>query len=183
MFGWLKAGPAGPATALAMIGPKTADAVLFVGARNPSAAAETGAVTRLNGRTVVAGEGEASAAATARAAERAGALLEFVDAPPDALPFDAGTFRIVVLPELAQWPAEHRAARLAEAVRVLEPGGRVVAMTGGTGPGLLGRLWPQPSLDEQTVIDLLTRSGLAAARRLAEAEKTCYYEARKAREV
>ena len=39
-----------------MIGPRAADSVLFVGASRPAFAAEVGAVTRLNGRTVVIGD-------------------------------------------------------------------------------------------------------------------------------
>jgi SAM-dependent methyltransferase len=116
-----------------------------------------------------------------RAAEQAGALIEFVAAPPDALPFDADTFDIVSTAELAEWPAERRLPRLHEAVRVLRPGGRIILMVGGTGPGLLGRFSRQPTLDAETVIGLLTRTGLAACRKLAEADSVAYYEARKAR--
>ena len=181
MFRWFKHGSPGPTAALAMIGPKAADTVVFVGARHPSLAAETGTVTRLNGRTVVVGRGADAAAAVERAAEQAGALLEFIDAPADALPFDAASCRIVVLTDLADWPADQRTTRVHEAVRVLEPGGRVVVMMGGAG-GLLGRLTPSPSVDADAVIGLLTRSGLVAARKLAEADRVTYYEARKARE-
>jgi SAM-dependent methyltransferase len=179
MFGWLKHGTPRPAAALAMIGPKPADTVLFVGARHPAIAAETGTVTRLNGRTIVAGQG-ADAAAVARAADQAGALLEFAEAPPDALPFDSAAFRIVVLTDLAHWPADQRGPRVTEAVRVLEPGGRLVVMTGSS--GLRGRLSPSPQLDSDAAIGLLTRAGLVAARRLAETDGITYYEARKPRD-
>lgn len=182
MFGWLKAGTSRPATWLAMIGPRAADAVLVLGAREPSIAAEIGTVTRLNGRTVVVDEGAGAAEATERAAEIAGALLEFVAAPADALPFDAATFHIVVTPELADWPAERRVQRLYEAVRVLQPGGRVVVMIGGPGRGLFGKFARRPSLDTDTVLNLLTRSGLLAGRRLAETDGIAFYEARKARD-
>jgi SAM-dependent methyltransferase len=182
MFGWLKAGASGPATWLAMVGPRAADAVLVLGAREPSIAAEIGAVTRLNGRTVVVDQGAGAAAATERAGEIAGALLEFVAAPAEALPFDTATFHIVVAPELADWPAEQRAPRLAEAVRVLQPGGRVVVMVGGPGRGPFGKFARRPSLDTDTVLGLLTRSGLLAGRRLAETAGFTFYEARKARD-
>jgi SAM-dependent methyltransferase len=181
MFRWLKRPAAGPVTALAMIGPKPADAVLFVGISHPAAAAGTGAVTRLNGRTVVAAEGPAAAALTERAAGQEGALVEFADAPADALPFEAATFRIVVLTDLATTPADRRAAVVGEAVRVLEPGGRVIVMVGGAGPGWLGRFVRQPGLEKDVVLDLLLRAGLAATRRLAEADRVAYYEGRKAR--
>lgn len=165
-----------------MIGPRAADAVLVLGAREPSVAAEIGTVTRLNGRTVVVDESAGAAAAIERAAEITGALLEFVPAPADALPFDTATFHIVVTPELADWPAERRAPRLAEAVRVLQPGGRIVVMIGGPGRGPFGKFARRPSLDTDAVLGLLTRSGLLAGRRLAETDGIAFYEARKARD-
>jgi hypothetical protein len=71
-----------------MVGPRAADAVLFLGASDPAIAAEIGTVTRLNGRTVVLAEQGDAEAPVERAAEQAGALVEFVTAPLDALPFD-----------------------------------------------------------------------------------------------
>lgn len=189
MFGWLKRGSSRPATAVAMIGPRAADAVLFQGSAEPAIAAAVGTVTRLNGRTVVVGEDAAAEGGVTRAADEAGALLEFTAAPLDALPFDAGTFHVVVVPGPSAWPADRRAPRLAEAVRVLLPGGRIIAIDGG-GPrgltgGLAGGLKPagyDRRLDPDAVTSLLLRAGLVAARKLADAEGTRYYEARKSRE-
>lgn len=185
MFRWLRPAPAGPAASLAMLGPKPADAALIIGTRGAggaAVAADMGAVTRLNGRTVVADTGADAETAVARAAERTGALVEFVDAPADALPFDAASFTLVILPELAAWPDDRRAARLAEAVRVLQPGGRVAVLMGGAGGGLVGRFRAHaPSLDDDTTVALLGRSGLVAARRLAQTEGVTYFEARKPR--
>jgi len=180
MFAWLKRTSTRPATALAMIGPRAADAVLFQGASEPAIAGETGTVTRLNGRTVIVGEAGAEAVAT-RAAEQAGALIEFIAAPLDALPFDSGTFHIVVTPGVSHWPAERRGRRLAEAVRVLQPGGRLILIEGGPDRGWLGRLSRPPVLEAGTLTGLLLEAGLVAARRLAEADGGTYYEARKAR--
>ncbi len=184
MVRWFRPGPSASATALAMIGPRPKDEVLFLGARDPSFAAETGAVTRLNGRTVVVGEDAAAAATTERAAGLAGALLEFVPAPFDRLPFDSASFDLVVAPELADWPAERRGPRLAEAVRVLRPGGRMVLMVGEARRGFLGRVLARrrrPVPASERVVELLTWSGVLAARRLAEENGVTYYEGRKAR--
>lgn len=171
----------GPATSLAMIGPRAADSVLFLGAGRPSFAAEVGAVTRLNGRAVVVGD-KSLEADVDRAAEQTGALLEFHSAPLEALPFEASSFVIVVTTELAEWPADARGTRLAEAMRVLQPGGRMILIVGGPGDGVLGRLKPRPTLETDAVLNLLTRCGLGATRRLAEANGIAYYEGRKSRD-
>jgi SAM-dependent methyltransferase len=182
VFGWLKREAQAPATSLAMVGPRAADSVLFLGAGRPQFAAEVGAVTRLNGRTVVVGD-KSDEPAVDRAAGEAGALLEFATAPRDAtLPFDNDTFHLVVTTELADWPAETRGPRLAEGVRTLQPGGRVILIVGGPGDGLMGRLTARPTLDTESVLMLLTRCGLVATRKLAEANGVVYFEGRKARE-
>ena len=165
-----------------MIGPRAADSVLFVGATRPSFAAEVGAVTRLNGRTVVVGD-KALEPAVDRAAELAGALVEFTDGPLDTLPFASGTFHLVVTTELAEWPADLRSPRLAEAVRVLQGGGRLILIVGGPGDGMLGKFSARPTLGTNDVLNRLTRTGLVANRRLAEANGIAYYEGRKSREL
>ena len=109
-----------------MIGPRAADAVLVLGAREPSIRGGNRHRDRLNGRTVVVGDSAAAETAIDRAAEEAGRPAR-IHHPRrvDALPFDRDTFHIVVTPELADWPADGARTRLAEAVRVLQPGGRV----------------------------------------------------------
>lgn len=165
-----------------MIGPRAADSVLFVGANRPAFAAEVGAVTRLNGRTVVIGE-KALEPAVDRAAELAGALVEFTDGPLDTLPFATGTFHLVVSADLAEWPVDVRSPRLAEAVRVLQPGGRLILIVGGPGEGMLGKFSARPTLPPNDVMNLLTRTGLVATRKLADANGIAYYEGRKSREL
>ena len=178
MFEWFKQQPLGPATSLAMIGPRPADNVLFVGASRPAFAAEVGAVTRLNGRTVVVGD-KTLEATVDRAAVLAGALLEFSDAPFDTLPYAREAFDIVATTELAEWPVEARSARLAEMVRVLRPGGRAILIVGGPGEGLLGKFASRPTLGPNDVLNLLIRCGLVATRKLAETDGVTYYEGRK----
>ena len=180
MFGWLRRGTARPDTALAMIGARASDHVLFLGARNPSVAAENGTITRLNGRTVVAGQGADAATRAEQAAASAGAILEFVDAPPGALPFADSTFHIVVIHDVAVGSTE-AATVLAEAARVLEPGGRIILIFGEPARGMFGSLNPPPPPETDTVVTLLIRAGFTAARRLASAEGVTYFEARKPR--
>ena len=180
MFGWLKRGPARPDTALAMIGSRASDDVLFLGARDPTVAAENGTITRLNGRTVVAGQGAADKARVEDAAGKAGAILEFVDTPLTALPFAAATFHIVVIRDLALGSADATPV-VAEAMRVLQPGGRIILIFGEPARGMLSALNPPPTPAADTVVILLQRVGFAAARRLAEEAGVSYFEARKAR--
>ena len=182
MFGWMKRTPSLPDTALAMVGPRSSDEVLVLGAEDPSLAAEIGAITRLNGRTVVVGEGRSQETATTRAAEKAGALLEFTDAPLVPLPFGDATFHIVVVSDLTDWPRDLCAPRLAEAIRVLQPGGRLVVLTGKPRRSRLTLAKDRPTLSSELVLGLLSNSDLLATRRLAEADGVAYYEARKARE-
>jgi SAM-dependent methyltransferase len=164
-----------------MIGSRASDDVLFLGVRDPAVAAENGTITRLNGRTVVAGRGSAEKARVEAAAVKAGAIVEFVDAPLTELPFAAGTFHIVVIPDLAVGSAE-ATPTVAEAVRVVQPGGRIILMFGEPARGMLGSLNPAPQPASDVVVMLLTRAGLVASRRLAEAEGVTYFEARKGRE-
>jgi SAM-dependent methyltransferase len=164
-----------------MIGTRASDAVLFLGARDPSLAAENGTITRLNGRTVVVGQGAEAATRSEQAATKAGAILEFVDAPVTALPFEAEAFQIVVVQDLALGSADG-VSTLAEAVRVLKPGGRIMLIFGEPARGVLGSLNPPPAPATEVVVTLLQRAGLIAARRLALTEGVAYFEARKARD-
>lgn len=180
MFGWLKRRRLVPAGFLAMIGPRASDDVLFLGAKNPALAAEAGTVTRLNGRTVVVGRGAEAVTRTERAATHAGAILEFVDAPFTALPFDAGTFHIVVATE-TDWTAANQTAWLMEAARVLLPGGRIILVEGPPTSGAFRPPAANKPPDGEAVQTLLTATGFVAARRLAQADGMTYYEGRKAR--
>jgi SAM-dependent methyltransferase len=175
MFGWFRRGSRRPATSVAMVGPRASDAVLFLGAGDPALAAGTGAVTRLNGQTVVVLQGADLARRVSEAAEREGALLDTIDAPLESLPLDRDSFNIVVAPDIASWPASARTGRLAEATRVLKPGGRLIATTG---DGRRGRPSPVQGFDP---IAELTALGLVAARKLAETDGVTYYEARRPR--
>jgi SAM-dependent methyltransferase len=181
LFGFWRRAPSLPDTALAMVGPRSRDEVLVVGTQDLSLAAEIGAITRLNGRTVVMGEGPAEAAATTRAAEKAGALLEFIEGPLVPLPFGDATFHIVLVPDLMDWPSDLYAPRLAEAIRVLEPGGRLVILTGKPRRSRLALAKDRPTVSSGVVLGLLSGTDLLAARKLAEADGVAYYEARKAR--
>ena len=165
-----------------MIDPRPGNNVVFLGADRPSLAGESGALTGLNGRTVVIAQGPEAGKRIEQAAGKAGALVEFVDAPLDALPLDADAFDLAVVPDLAAWPSWACGARMAEAMRILRPGGRVIIMAAQKRGGIFGALPNQsPTLATETVLTLLANVGAIAARRLAEVDGIAYYEARKRR--
>lgn len=182
MFGWLRRGPTRPGTALAMIGPRSSDHVLVLGASGAAVAAESGAVTRLNGRTVLVGHGADAATRTEQAAAKAGAIVEFIETPPATatLPFGAATFHIVVIADLAVGSTD-AGPTLADATRVLQPGGRIILIFGEPARGMFAALKPAPPPEKEAVLNLLVRAGLVAGRLLAMSEGVAYFEARKAR--
>ena len=75
------------------------------------------------------------------------------------------------MPEFDSWPPDTRGPRLSDAIRVLRPGGRII---------LLLKQTKKPAAKD--TLDALSAAGFSAARRLAEAEGTEYYEARKSRD-
>ena len=167
-------------TAVAMIDPRPGDAILFVGGGDPPLAGECGAVAGLNGRTVVVDANASLAGRVEAAAVNAGALVEFTAAPPPTLPFATGTFSVVVVPDLADWPEEERQTRFTEVFRVAQPGARIVMLV----THKRGLPWScasaqAPARDQ--VLHLFTRAGAVAARELANTDGVAYYEGRKPR--
>jgi SAM-dependent methyltransferase len=182
MFRWFRRAPDLPDAALAMVAPRAADAVLFLGASAAPLVGATSAVTRLNGRTVVLVRNAAEAAATERAAADAGGLLETVPAQPGPLPFESASFHLVVLPGFDRAPVSTRQPQLAGAARLLTPGGRLLVTTGEPRRGWKGQIGQPPArVSTDEVLNLLRTTGLAAVRKLAEADGVTYYEARRSR--
>ena len=181
MFRWFRFAPPARETALAMVDPRPGDALLVVGASAPRLAALCAAVTGLNGRAVVVGRRATDKSEIDTAAGKAGALIEFIAAPPAKLPLDPNIFDVIVIPKLDD-KVESTAAMLAEAVRVAKPAGRIIAITGEKRRRLLGVFSPptEGSAAEAN-IGLLKNAGTVAARRLAEVDGVGYYEARKPR--
>lgn len=188
MLRWFRPGLPPHQAALAMIGVRAGDAVLFTDAGEPALAAEVALVTGLNGRTVVVDRAGEARARVERAAAEAGALLEFEEGPADRLPFDRDTFDVVVVTLAADrsQPTAGRAV-IAEAFRLLRPGGRAIVRTpaaragifGAAGSGTGGTGRPPPP---QSPLDLLQRAGAVAARKLADVKGVSFYEARKPRD-
>ena len=115
---------------VAMVDPRPGNALLVIGTCHPRLAAACAAVTGLNGRTVIVGRGAIEQKLVDDAAAAAGALVEFVDAPPAMLPLDPDTFDVVVIAQRADVTHANDPAIVAEAFRVAKPAGRIIIVTG-----------------------------------------------------
>ena len=166
-----------------MIGAKPGSHVLVIGAANAALAAEVALVTGLNGRTVVIERAAGSQAAIESAAARAGALIDFEDAPATMLPLDTDTFDIVIIRRsLAD---ADRSQIVSESIRVVRPGGRVVVINTAIRAGFFGaiRSASKAAVDPQLVIDALRAAGLKAVRLLGQTDDVAFIEGTKPRSI
>jgi hypothetical protein len=166
-------------TALAMVGAKAGQAVVFLGTADVELAAEVGRTTGLNGRTVVVADGATARVEVERAAANAGALVEFVQAPVvRAAAEPAGAFDLAVI-AMAGWALAGRDARrdvVTRAFGLVRPGGRIVAVLSS---GRRRRFGAAPLVDRAVVdetLALLTEAGSRAVRTLADMPGTTYAE-------
>ncbi len=177
---WLRPGPPPHQTALAMIGAKAGQQVLMVGAADSRLAAAVAGITGLNGRTVVVDPSPDAQRSVDTAAADAGTLVEFEQRSFSAISADAGVFDIVVLSQSLSMPGENPVTIVSEAVRVVRPGGRIVAIEGASTAGLFSALRrPRAALTGDAMRDLLASAGLRATRVLAEVDGVTYVEGSK----
>ena len=178
MLKLFRSGPPERETAVAMVGPRPGDALLFLGATDLDLAGRAGAVAGLNGRTAIVDQTTGLTARIDAMGGKHGALLEHVSAPFGQLPFETDTFDVAIVPNLAVWPADERLSRLGEALRVTRLAGRLILIVPAGQSRLFGGA--QPITDEEVMM-LLTRLGTVANRKLARVERAVYFEARKPR--
>jgi ubiquinone/menaquinone biosynthesis C-methylase UbiE len=165
-------------TAVSMIGARPGDSVLFCGAGRPDIAGAVGAITGLNGQTTVVDRQDRAKARVAAGAAAAGALVDFTDAPLTMLPFDNGQWDVAVVANGLPALGDNASAVLAEAVRVVRPGGRVVVIDRVSRPGLFGLFrTPETSVaPSEATTGALAAAGLRGVRLLAEVEGVRYFE-------
>lgn len=169
-------------TALAMIGAKPGGRVLVIGAANGALAAELALVTGLNGRTLVVDRSAPMRERVRAAAARAGALVDYEDAPASMLPLDADTFDVVVI-QHALAVAADRPQIVADAARVLRVGGRVIVIEGAPRAGVFGAIARSaaPKTDAEALLQTMNGAGLKAVRVLGESGGMLYMEGTKGR--
>jgi SAM-dependent methyltransferase len=179
-MGWFRTGLSPFQTPLAMIGAKSGHTVVVLGAADPPLAAQVALVTGLTGRTLVIDPDESARARVEKAAVEAGALVDVEIAPLRSLPLEADSVDVVVLSgDLGARTADERHFVAAETVRVLRPGGRVVAIEVRPRTGLRGafsRSGP-PAVKAEILREVLVATGFRAARVLSQGQSGTYIEA------
>jgi ubiquinone/menaquinone biosynthesis C-methylase UbiE len=160
---------------VSMTGVRMGERALQLGIEDPSLVGAIAAKVGLSGHAAVAARTEEEAARARSAADRAGALIDLQVSSFTTLPFDEGSFDLVVVHAAAGIHAEFGEqalpAILQEGRRVLRPGGRLVVIEGGAGSGMLRKARPKALLtDASALVGAISSGGFRAARLLAEHE-------------
>lgn len=183
MLKWFRQGPSPHQTAVAMIGAKAGDRVLFAGQPEPSLVGEIAHVTGLNGQTTVACPASRRGTFEAAAGE-AGALLDVLELSPDdssVVPPGATAIDVAILAvDFSTMTLEARMTATRDCLGALRPGGRLIVIDGTRRAGLFSAR-ATPSMPAEAVVPMLTSVGAAAARALGVESAVTYYEARRAR--
>jgi ubiquinone/menaquinone biosynthesis C-methylase UbiE len=164
--------------AVSMSGVKLGDRLLVVGCSDPMLIAALASKAGLTGRACAVDESASLAADAGRIAEREGALTETAAVPGWQLSYDTSTFDVAVVRSmLSGTSSDSRSPAVREALRVLRPGGRCVAIEGRTRRGLSSLMGGQagtPNADE--VRGALVSAGFVAVRTLAERDGMLFVE-------
>ena len=175
--------PAGDPLAVSMCGVKLGDRLLVVGSSDPVFVVAVAAKAGLTGRACLLDDA-ADLAARAAQVEQEGALIESFAAPPAELPFETGTFDLIVyrhvIPRLAE---EARSKAMREAWRVLRPGGRCIVIDNLEAQGLKRLMrggGNAPGGDAAAAAALLQDAGFRGVRTLAERAALAFVEGVKA---
>ena len=171
---WFKK-PGGEPLAVSMSGIKLGDRLLVIGSDDTSLTAALAVKVGLTGRACIVATSEAERARAADAVEREGALVESFVAAAGTLPFDDGSFDVVVMRnalEALAPGARHTAT--ADALRVLRPGGRCLVIDGTRRSGIGGLIGGGGAGSDPT--PLMTAAGFRGVRRLAEREGLAFTE-------
>ena len=156
---------------------RTGDRLLVIGCEDPKLVALLATKAGLTGTVCAVDEKAERTARAAALAEREGALMEAKTAPVTMLPFDSESFDVVIvshlLPGLA---ADRREQSLAEAARVLRPGGRCIVVQNGRRSGLAGLFGGGQHMSAEEIEGLMKGASFRAVRTLAEREGLVFVE-------
>lgn len=167
---------------VSMVGLKLGASVLQLGGRDPVLIAQLARVAGISGTATAVVETEDEAGAIQRAAEQTGVLIDVRTASLSALPCDAESVDVVVVPSLlGTIRMNQRVLCLQQALRVLRPGGRIVVIEPAPRGGL-GAIFSQRTLDRTFILNggakgALDAEGFRAVRLLAEREGKQFFEA------
>ena len=171
---------------VSMAGIKMGDRVLQLGCRNPGMFAAFGLQVGLSGHACAVVETAEAADRARKAAAKAGALVEVEVGPFDELPYEDGSFNLVVLWDvIASIQPHHRVACLREVRRVLSGGGRCLVIEAAERGGL-GAVFSKRSVDRFYASSggaepALRAEGFKPVRRLGEAADLAFIEGARAR--
>jgi len=173
--------------AIAMTGVTLGDRLLHVGCTDSSLLGAISSKVGLSGRACAIVGDEQDADRARRGAENAGVLLELETGRLDAFPFEDNAFNLIVVDNqrglLSAMRPEARVVTLRQALRTLEPRGRIVIIEqeprGGLG-ALLSRSAPAP-VDPQYAanggaVAALRAEGFRGARLLGERNGLSFFE-------
>ena len=171
---------------VSMAGIKIGDRLLQLGCRHPGMFGALGLQVGLSGHACAVTETEEAADRARKAAAKAGALVEMEVAPLHELPYEDGSFNLVVLWDvIASMRPSDRSACLREVRRVLSGGGRCLIIEP-TERGGLGALFSKRSVDHYYRSSggaeaALRAEGFRSVRRLAEPDDLAFVEGMKPR--
>lgn len=175
MFKWFKPSTLDPLS-VSMAGVKLADRVLVLGCSDPRLIAALAAKSGLTGRTLAIDEQPGLAERAERVALAEGALIESATSPLTSLPLASADFDLVVLRDvIKRIDPGRQSAVLAEAQRVLRPGGRCMVIDAAPRAGLFGGQSAGPAGGDLAAA--LIQVGFVAVRTLAEREGLLFIEA------
>lgn len=171
---------------IGMTSVKMGDRLVQVGCSDGASLAAVAARVGLSGKAVAVVPDTDAAVRVRRGAEHAGVLVESEIAPPDQLPLGDSEYDLVVIDdEVGQFAALDKDAQHAivrEAVRVVQPGGRVLAISGQRSSSGLAALFGRGSNASQfDATSALEGGGCRFVRLLGEREGLRFVEGTKAR--
>ena len=139
--------------AIAMIGVRLGERLLQIGVDDPRSLGALAAKVGISGTAAVVAIEERGADQARAAIADASTVADIFVAPDGSLPFNAGSFDVVVINSagglLASLGDALRARLLAETHRVLRAGGRAIAIEAGAPSGLKAIFSPAPKVDER----------------------------------
>ena len=172
--------------AIAMSGVRMGERLLQIGMDTPLVTGSLAAKPGLSGESSIAIMDEATADRARRAVSETGALANIGTYALNALPFDSGSFDVIVIHNRSGQSASvlstQGSGALGECRRVLRAGGRLVVLERGTRTGLAAIFQPRSSRGQaETTIKALEAAGFRAVRVLGDREGYCFVEGLQAR--
>lgn len=172
--------PSGEPLIVTMAGVRMGDRLLIIGADVPKGVAELARKPGLTGRTCIVDEDTPLVQRAGALAESEGALVEYESAPVTTLPYESGTFDVVVVNHLlTRLDAARRATCVGEAARVVRGGGRCMVVQRSQRHGVARLLSASGNMAAADIESLLHDAGFRAVHLLAERDGVIYIEGAK----